>query len=195
MTAITRFGKLVSAVLMLLATLALTAQPAFAAKKKAASPKPPPVTSSTGASPKPIGKFKDWTAYSMQDKNGVVCFVVSEPKSKSLSDKKASRGDPFFLVTRWNASQALQPSLIMGYPQAADQKAKVKIGNDGFDMFVQGDGAWMDSEDGDKKLTAAMRGGATVTVTSQSERGTKSTDRYSLAGISDALDKITNDCK
>lgn len=146
----------------------------------------PPV----GGSPKLIGKFRDWAAYSLQDQNRTVCFIVSEPRSASLSDKKASRGDPFFLVTRWSAGQALQPSLIMGYPPAADKRIKIKIGSDNYEMFVQADGAWMDSEDGDKKLTDAMRKGATVTVAGESSRGTKSTDRYSLAGISAALDKI-----
>jgi Invasion associated locus B (IalB) protein len=145
-------------------------------------------------SPKLIGKFKDWSAYSMQDKARTVCFVVSEPKSATLSDKKASRGDPFFLVTRWSAGQALQPSLIMGYPQAADHRVKIKIGSDNYEMFVQGDGAWMDTEDGDKKLTEAIRKGATMTIEGESTHGTKSTDRYSLAGVSAALDK-TAACK
>jgi hypothetical protein len=170
----------------------LVLSPALGATKQSA-PKAPPVPAGAG-SPKPVGKFKDWSAYTMQDQNRTVCFIVSEPKSKSLSDKKAARGDPFFLVTRWNATQAAQPSLIMGFQQAQDNKVKIKIGNDNFEMFVQGDGAWMETEDGDKKLTDAMRKGATVTVSGVSQRGIKSTDRYSLAGISNALDKL-GDCK
>ncbi len=147
----------------------------------------------TTPSPKLIGKYKDWAAYSMQDQNRTVCFVVSEPRSASLSDKTAARGDPFFLVTNW-PNKALQPSLIMGYPLATDHRVKIKVGNDSFEMFVQGDGAWMDTEDGDKKLTDAMRKGAIMTISGESTHGTKSTDRYSLAGISAALDKIA-DCK
>jgi len=170
--------------------LALTVAIAALGAAPALSAPPAPA----GGSPKPIAKFKDWSAYSMQDQNRMVCFIVSEPRSKSFSDKKASRGDPFVLVTRWSASQALQPSLIMGIPQAADKKVKIKIGNDTFEMFVQGDGAWMETEDGDKKLTDAMRKGATMTVSGESQHGAKSTDRYSLAGVSDALDKIA-DCK
>lgn len=155
----------------------------------------PPVTSASGATPKSIGQFKDWVAYTMDDSGKTVCFVVSEPKAKTLSDAKAQRGDPFVLITRWTAGAPLQPSLLMGYPQASDQKATVKIGTDSFEMFVDGDGAWMDSESGDKKLTDAMRKGSTMTVTGQSSRGTKSTDKYSLAGIAAALDKITTTCK
>jgi len=172
---------------LLLAAPGLT--PALAAKQET---KPP--TPAGGVAPKPIGKFKDWAAYTMQENGRTVCFIVSEPRSKSLSDKKASRGDPFMLVTRWSAQQALQPSLIMGFQQAQDKKVHLKIGTDNFDMFVQGDGAWMETEDGDKKLTDAMRKGATLTVTGESQRGVKSTDRYSLAGLGDALDKIA-DCK
>lgn len=156
----------------------------------------PPVTSASGAAPKALGPaFRDWVAYTMEDNGKTICFIVSQPKSKTLSDPKAQRGDPFVLVTRWSPGAALQPSLIMGYPQASDQKATVKIGNDSFDLFVDGDGAWMDSESGDKKLVDAMRKGSTMTVTGQSSRGTKSTDRYSLAGISAALDKLAATCK
>ena len=204
-TAIARWTRIASRACVLIMVGALASQPLLAAGKTAKAAKSSKTTTksepqeshappTSGPSPKPIGTFKDWTAYTMQDQGKTVCFIVSEPKSKTLSDPKAQRGDPFFLVTRWSAGQALQPSLIMGFPQAPDSKTQLKIGTDEFDMFVDGDGAWMESEDGDKKLTDAMRKGATITVTAQSAHGTKSTDRYSLAGISDALAKIA-DCK
>ena len=184
---IARRTRFASAALAMILAAALASGPSSAAG-------PAPAGGSGGA-PKPIGTFKDWIAYTMQDQNRTVCFIVSEPKSKSLSPAKAQRGDPFFLITRWAPTQAAQPSIIMGYPQASDTKTKIKIGDQSFEMFVDGDGAWMESEAGDKKLTEAMRKGSTMTISGQSTRGTKSVDRYSLAGISSALDKIASECK
>ncbi|MFO1187382.1 MAG: invasion associated locus B family protein [Alphaproteobacteria bacterium] len=165
--------------------------PAQAAKAKSA-PKSAPSKAAAGSN-KPLGAFKDWNAYMLDDPAKKVCFVVSEPKSKKLS-KGANRGDPFFMITRWSQGAALQPSMIVGYPQPAGGKAKVTIGKDKFDMFVDADGAWMDSEDGDRKLLDAMRKGSTMIVESASAKGTKSTDRYSLAGLSAALDKLGSTC-
>jgi len=173
----------------------LVLAPAEAAKGHA-KPKAPAKTSSpaSSAANKPLGAFKDWNAYRLDDPAKKVCFIVSEPKSKKLS-KGAHRSDPFFLVTRWAPGQTFQPSTIVGYAQAPGTKAKVTIGTDKFDMFVDGDGAWMESVDGDKKLLDAMRKGSTMTVEAVSAKGTKSTDRYSLAGIGSALDKLDDACK
>lgn len=179
--AIAKSGKLmlVAALLAFAAPIALS--PAHAADD--AKPKP-----------KPIGTFKDWSAYSMEQSGKKVCFIVSEPKSKGLSNPKAHRDDPFFLITRWGPGQTPQPSMIVGYPQKPNTKASVKIGSDSYQMFVDGDGAWMESAAGDKKLTDAMKKGSTMTIRSQSTRGTKSTDRYSLAGVTAALKKIEQEC-
>jgi hypothetical protein len=190
------FVRLLSIAAAAALALPLMLEPAEAAKAKAKSA-PKATTSAKSAGPagsnKPLGAFKDWNAYMLDDPAKKVCFVVSEPKSKKLS-KGANRGDPFFLVTRWAPAGGLQPSMIVGYPQAAGGKAKVTIGKDKFDMFVDADGAWMDTEEGDKKLLDTMRKGSTMIVESTSAKGTKSTDRYSLSGLGAALDKLNATC-
>jgi Invasion associated locus B (IalB) protein len=195
MKAIDRVARLIPALAIVLAGM-LASVSALAAHKSSSRGSAASADASKPSpnGPKPLGRFKDWTAYTMEDHGRTICFIVSEPKSKQLSEKKASRGSPYFMVTRWSDSQPLQPSLVMGYTEANDTKTKIKIGDDNYDMFVDGDGAWMESEDGDKKLTDSMRKGATMTITGESSHGVKSTDRYSLAGVSDALDKIA-DCK
>jgi hypothetical protein len=40
-----------------------------------------------------------------------------------------------------------------------------------------------------------MRKGADLVVTGESGKGTKSTDRYALKGLSQALDRVASDCK
>jgi hypothetical protein len=40
-----------------------------------------------------------------------------------------------------------------------------------------------------------MRKGSDIIIRSESSRGTKTTDTYSLKGISEALDKVAEECK
>ena len=44
-------------------------------------------------------------------------------------------------------------------------------------------------------MVAALRKGGKLVVTSDSGRGTKTTDTYSLKGLGEALDKVTAECK
>lgn len=142
-----------------------------------------------------IGTFNDWSAYSITENGKTVCFAVSEPKAEKLSNPNARRGDPFFMVTRWADGQPAQPSVLIGYPQASGSRTKISIGSDEFEMFVEGDGAWMETEVLDAKLIESMKKGSKMVVTGRSGRGTVTTDTYSLSGISAALDKIQSGCQ
>ena len=55
--------------------------------------------------------------------------------------------------------------------------------------------AWVKNAGEEVQMVEAMRKGATLVVQSESSRGTKTTDTYSLRGIADALDKVAAECK
>jgi hypothetical protein len=143
------------------------------------------------STPEPLGTFKDWKAFSMDEGGRKVCFIVSTPKDKS--PKNVRRGDVFFLVTDWG-DLGLQPSVITGYPYKKNSKANIKIGSDKFNLFTKDDGAWFRDESDEKRVITAMKRGSTMVITGTSARGTLTTDRYSLSGITAALDKINRTC-
>ena len=62
-------------------------------------------------------------------------------------------------------------------------------------MYTQNDGAWVKNAAEEAQMVDAMRKGADLVIKSESSRGTKTTDTYSLKGISDALDKVAAECK
>jgi invasion protein IalB len=62
-------------------------------------------------------------------------------------------------------------------------------------MYTQDDGAWVQNAAEEPQMVAAMRKGSELVVQSMSSHGTKTTDTYSLKGISDALDKVSAECK
>jgi invasion protein IalB len=62
-------------------------------------------------------------------------------------------------------------------------------------MYTQNDGAWVKNAAEEAQMVDAMRKGADLVVKSESGRGTKTTDTYSLKGIAQALDRVAEECK
>ena len=144
--------------------------------------------------PTPLGESGDWAAYAYKAKGGKVCYIVSQPKGSA--PKTAKRDPVFFLIThRPGQSVRNEVSTIIGYLFKKDVNVAVKIDGNDFTLFTNGDGAWADTKDKDKKVVASMKKGKSMTVKGTSERGTETTDTYSLKGISGALDKIDAACK
>lgn len=143
------------------------------------------------ADPKPLGTYKDWKAFSMRENNSTVCYVVSTPKDKN--PKNVRRGDVFFVVTTWGQGK-FEPSVITGYPYKKNSKSAVKVGSDKFELFTQGDGAWLYDAKEETRIIRAMKRGSSMIVTGTSQRGTLTTDRYSLSGVTAALDKAKKTC-
>jgi invasion protein IalB len=143
------------------------------------------------ATPEPLGTYKDWRAFSMAEGGGNVCFIVSTPQD--MSPKNVQRGEVFFLVTDWGNDKP-EPSVITGYTFKPNSKTSLQIGSDKFSLFTKDDGAWFRSEKDETRLINAMKRGSKMSVTGTSDRGTLTTDHYSLSGITAALDKISRTC-
>ena len=157
--------------------------------------------SSAVAEPQELGAFNDWRVFRTTDKIGTVCFALSEPTSKKPAGVK--RGEIYFMVSSWPSEKVSgEPSIVPGYPYKEQEKAVVEIGTDRFEFYTQnnakedgGDGgAWMKDTKEEEQLLAAMKKGSKMVVKGTSRRGTKTTDEYSLKGISAALDKLASEC-
>lgn len=142
--------------------------------------------------PKKLDTFKDWEAYSYNAPDSKVCFAFSEPK-KSEASKKAKRDAIRFIVTNHPGKKVQgQISTIIGYPFKEGSEVKLEIDDKSFALFPVGDTAWAGDEDA--AIVEAMKGGTSLKVTGTSWKGTETTDSYSLAGISAAIDEIDKAC-
>jgi hypothetical protein len=142
-----------------------------------------------------IGTFKQWNAYSHNDANGKVCYAASQPQDSKYSSEVKSRDPVFFMITtRPAANVRNEVSTIIGYPFKAESKVTVDIDGKKFTMFTQNDGAWMEDASQESGLIDAMRAGTRMTVSGVSRRGTQTSDMYSLAGITAALEAIGKEC-
>ena len=62
-------------------------------------------------------------------------------------------------------------------------------------MYTQGDGLWIKNAAEEERMVDAMRKAADVTVKAVSAKGTETTDTFSLKGLSQALDRLAQDCR
>lgn len=143
-----------------------------------------------------LGQFGDWGAYSASPGGKKVCFALAKPTSSETSPPNRPR-DPawLFVSTRPSEKVKEEVSVVIGYPFKANSDAVVEIGSTNFAMYTQNDGAWVKNAAEEARLIEAMRKGADVTVRGESGRGTKTTDVFSLKGVSQALDRAAQECR
>jgi len=185
---------------------AAPAKPAVAAPKPApapaAAPKPasaaPATTASapSGDAPTLLGQYGDWGAYSANPGGRKVCFSIAKPKASQTNPAGRKRDPAYvFISSRPAENVRNEVSVIIGYPFKASADATAEIGADKFAMYTLNDGAWIKNVAEEARMVDSMRKGSDLTVKGVSGRGTESSDSYSLKGLSQALDRVTQECK
>ena len=172
------------------ALVALTAS-ACAFNSASAQPKPSPADQATL-----LGQFGDWGAYKANPGGKTVCFALSKPTTAVTDPAGRPRDASYaFVSTRPAEKVKNEVSVIVGYPQKPGIDATATVGSASYVMYTQNDGAWVKNAAEEAQMVDAMRKGADLVIKSESARGTKTTDTYSLKGISEALDKVAAECK
>ncbi len=149
------------------------------------------------AKPELLGEFNDWKAFKSTDGGAPVCYALSQPKKSAPAGVK--RDPIFFIISNFPNRQVKgEPSIVAGYPYKPGSKAAVEVGGATFSFTTVNSGsdggAWLPDGATEQKLIASMRGGSRMVVKGTSQRGTNTTDDYSLSGISAALDRINKEC-
>ncbi len=149
-----------------------------------------------GTQPSLLGQFGDWGAYTANPGGHKICFALAKP-NKAATDPPNRPRDPayMFISTRPTEKVSNEVSVIVGYALKSNMDALVDVGGAKFAMYTQNDGAWIKNAAEEPHLIEALRKGADVTVHGESAKGTKTTDVYSLKGLSQALDRVGQECK
>jgi invasion protein IalB len=166
----------------------------------AAAAQPKPATTSNPASQATLlGQFGDWGAYTASPGGHKVCFALSKPTASQENPpnrRTAANVVYLFVSTRPDEKVKDEVSmLITGYAFKANSEASVEIGSSNFAMYTQDDGAWVKNATEEAQLVEAMRKGADAVIKATTSKGTKTTDTFSLKGISQALDRAAQECK
>jgi invasion protein IalB len=86
-------------------------------------------------------------------------------------------------------------SLVIGYPFKPGTEATAQVGGTSFALYTQQDGAWIKNATEEAKMIDAMRSGDSAVIKGVSAKGTQSIDSFSLKGVSQALDRMAQECK
>jgi len=141
-----------------------------------------------------IGRFGDWTAYEDGSGANKICYMGSSPQKSQGNYTR--RGSIFFLVSHRPGDKVRgEVALETGYPFKKGSDATAVIdGKTTFKLFTQGESAWNSGAGADRKMVAAMKKGGRMVVKGRSQRGTLTTDTYSLKGFTAAFDAISRAC-
>jgi invasion protein IalB len=157
---------------------------------------PAPAPAQPAAQPTLVATYGDWGVYQANSGGRKVCFALSNPVSATTEPPNRPRDPAYlFISTRPAEGARNEPSVIMGYPHRADTDATAEIGPDKYAMQTQNDNAWLKNPAEEPRMIEAMRKGSELVVKGVSSRGTRTTDRYSLKGLGQALDRVGQECK
>lgn len=141
----------------------------------------------------------DWHVFVENDPKE--CWGVSAPKVPSVNTRDGKpvsvrRGEiQLFVTFRPGTGAAGEPSFTGGYPFAPGSTVNLKIGDDSFELIVDGEWAWPATRDADATILAAMKNGTTAVLTARSARGTQTVDTFSLLGFTAAMEAAEQRCK
>ena len=171
------------------------AQPSSKGTTKPAAAKPEPAAVA-GNEPTLIGQFGTWGAYAAAPNGKKVCFALAKPSSSKTNPPNRPRDPAYaFISTRPAEKVVNEVSIMIGYTLKPGSESTLEVGGASYAMYTQGDGLWIKNAAEEERMVEAMRKAADVTVRGVSARGTETTDVFSLKGLSQALDRVAQDCR
>ena len=167
-----------------------------AAKPAAAKPAAAAAAATGGAEPTLIGQFGTWGAYTATPNGKKVCFALAKPSSSKTNPPNRPRDPAYaFVSTRPAEKVTNEFSIMIGYALKPGSESTLQVGGATYAMYTQGDGLWIKNAAEEERMVEAMRKAADVVVKGVSAKGTETTDTFSMKGLSQALDRLAQDCR
>ncbi len=182
-------------ILLAVAGLALTLAPAFAQPQQR-----PAQGAAQPGQPRELSRSGAWIAYAVDDaQRGRSCYVLGTPQSADPPVGPNRTATNLFITHRPRQNVRNEIAVVIGYPFRGNAAARLEIvaaaGNQTFQMMTNDRSAFVQNPAQEAQIVTAMRGGRELVIRGTSQRGTATTDRYSLTGISAALDRIAQECR
>lgn len=168
-----------------------------AAKPAAAKPETRPAAAVTGsAEPTLIGQYGTWGAYTATPNGKKVCFALAKPSSSKTNPPNRPRDPAYaFVSTRPAEKVTNEVSVMIGYTLKPGSESTLEVSGASYAMYTQGDGLWIKNAAEEERMVEAMRKSSDVVIKAVSAKGTETTDTFSLKGLSQALDRLAQDCR
>jgi invasion protein IalB len=163
------------------------AKPAAKAEQSGASAD----TTKTGK-PAQLASYGEWGVFVAQGEKSKICYALATPKDRAPPGLKR---DPayVFIANRPGENVREEVSIITGFPMK-EGGGRAEIAGSGFALIAKGANAWIKNQAEEAKFVDALKKGAKLIVKASSVRGHITTDSYSLAGLSQALERVEKEC-
>src|SRR5579862_9322017 len=165
---------------------------------KAAATKPDTAAAAVagGSEPTLIGQFGTWGAYMATPNGKKVCFALAKPSASKTNPPNRPRDPAYAFVSTRPAEKVVnEVSIMIGYALEPGSESTLEVGGASYAMYTQGDGLWIKNAAEEDQMVQAMRRAADATVKGMSSKGTETIDVFSLKGLSQALDRVAQDCR
>ena len=166
-----------------------TAQRPAAGQRPAAAPAPGP----GGAQATLVATFNDWSAYTAQTGRSKICYALSQPKSRNPANLKDT---PAYVFVSFRPAENVRNEVatVLGFATKEGGDAAVAVGSTSYALVTRAQNAWIKNPAEEGQAIATMSKGQALVVTATSARGNKTSDRYSLAGFAQALERARKEC-
>jgi len=128
-----------------------------------------------------LGDYSAWSAYTASDNSGRICFVTTEATDVSPTPEGFEEAR-VYLTHRVAEGTRNEFNVIAGYEFAPDSTAQATIGGQTYELYTQGDAAWLQDPSLAETFAGNVRGGVTLEITGTSAQGQQITQSYSLSG-------------
>jgi hypothetical protein len=175
-----------------------TSSPKTAAKPAAAKPAAATAAASVtgGAEPTLVGQFGTWGAYTATPNGKKVCFALAKPSASRTNPANRPRDPAYAFVSTRPAEKVInEVSIMIGYTLKPGSESTLEVGGGSYAMYTQGDGLWIKNAAEEERMVEAMRKSADVVVKGVSAKGTETIDTFSMKGLAQALDRLSQDCR
>lgn len=196
-----RSARLLSALLLLgAAATPLAAQEAEpgsgqrpSRQRAASKPKAAPAGLPGGGQASLVASFGDWGVYAARTEGSQICYAASQPKDRQ--PKNLNR-DPAYIFVSFRPKDNVkgEVALVLGFTAKEGASADAVIGQTTYALVTKGANAWLRNAADDGQAITTMSRGQTLLIKTVSGRGNQLTDRYSLSGFGQALERARKEC-
>jgi Invasion associated locus B (IalB) protein len=147
-----------------------------------------------GGQAKALQAYGDWEAHAAGTGRTRVCYALSKPKSRLPANLKDVVGY-LFVATRPAEKVRNEISMIMNFDLKESAEHQVVIGREQFALAAKGKNLWVKNPAEERRVIEAMKRANDLTVKGVSAKNNATTDKYSLKGFEDALERVQKECR
>lgn len=135
-----------------------------------------------------------WQAFSAQQDRTKICYALSKAETRAPANLKDIEG-LLFISSRPAQGVRNEISLVMNFDLKEDVEHQAVIGEERFALVAKNKHMFLKNPAEEPRMLDALRKGAGLEIKATSKRGNATSDKYSLAGLTQVVKRAEDACK